>query len=411
GEVRGVVSTNALELGIDIGQLEACVMVGYPGSIASTWQQAGRAGRRAGLSLAVLVASSNPLDQYIVNHPEYFFSQNPEHGLINPDNLYVLMAHLKCAAFELPFDSGEGFGVPTTDEMLSFLQEEGLLHRQGQRFYWIADSFPAEGISLRSAAAENFVVVEHTGSPRVIGEVDRFSAPMLLHEEAIYMHGGEQYQVERLDFENKKAYVRRVEVDYYTDANLAVEIRVLEEWPRDGQLTMRGLGQVLVKAVATMFKKIKLHTHENVGSGPIHLPEQELTTTAYWLNLPPAATGDMSPPQVEGALAGLAHLLSHIGPLFLLCDPRDLGTATQVRSPHTGLPTLFLYDAYPGGVGLAEKLYDLHPQLLEAALASLHACPCLEGCPSCVGPTAEVGPGAKANISQILARLLKAPPE
>jgi len=407
GHVRAVVSTNALELGIDIGQLEACVMVGYPGTVASTWQQAGRAGRRSGLSLAVLVASSNPLDQYIVNHPEYFFSQSPEYGLINPDNLYILMSHLKCAAFELPFAAGEQFAVPTTEEMLAFLQEEGVLHRQGDRYFWVADAFPAEGISLRSAAAENFVVVDQTGpSPRVIGEVDAFSAPMLLHEEAIYMHGGEQYQVEKLDYPNKKAYVRQVEVDYYTDASLAVEVKVLEEWRSHPAPAARGVGQVLVRALATMFKKIKLHTHENVGSGPIHLPEQELPTTAYWVSLAPEVSGQLPPAQLEAGLAGIAHLLAHVGPLFLLCDPRDLGSATHVRSPHTGLPTIYLYDAYPGGVGLAEKLYDLHEQLLEAALATLKECPCRDGCPSCVGPAAQTGQDARGTARLLLERAL-----
>ena len=407
GRVRAVVSTNALELGIDIGQLEACVMVGYPGTVASTWQQAGRAGRRAGLSLAVLVASSNPLDQYIVNHPEYFFSQSPEHGLINPDNLYILMSHLKCAAFELPFVAGEQFGVPTTEEMLAFLQEEGVLHRQGDRYYWVADAFPAEGISLRSAAAENFVVVDQTGpSPRVIGEVDAFSAPMLLHEEAIYMHGGEQYQVEKLDYPNKKAYVRRVEVDYYTDASLAVEVKILEEWRSRPAPAGAGVGQVLVRALATMFKKIKLHTHENVGSGPIHLPEQELPTTAYWVSLAPEITSDLPPPRLEAGLAGIAHLLSHVAPLFLLCDRRDLGSATHVRSPHTNLPTIYLYDAYPGGVGLAEKLYDLHEQLLGAALVALKECPCRDGCPSCVGPAAQTGQDVRATARLLLERAL-----
>ncbi len=412
GTIRAVVSTNALELGIDIGQLEACVMVGYPGTVASTWQQAGRAGRRAGLSLAVLVASSNPLDQYVVNHPEYFFQQPPEHGLINPNNLYLLMNHLKCAAFELPFDGQERFGVPTTGEMLAFFQQEGVLHRHGDRYFWVADAFPAEGISLRSAAAENFVVIDQTPpqeggrGPHVIGEVDAFSAPMLIHEEAIYMHGGEQYQVEKLDFENKKAYVRRVEVDYYTDANLAVEIKVLEEWQQEPGPAARGLGQVLVRALATMFKKIKLHTHENVGSGPIHLPEQQLPTTAYWVSLDAGACADISLPLLESGLAGMAHLLAHVGPLFLLCDPRDLGSAVQARCPHTGKPTVFLYDSYAGGVGLAEKLYDLHASLLAAALDTLSSCPCREGCPSCVGPAAEVGREAKATARLLLERAL-----
>ncbi|RTE00435.1 DEAD/DEAH box helicase, partial [Paenibacillus whitsoniae] len=227
GEIRGVVSTNALELGIDIGQLQACVLNGYPGTIASTWQQSGRAGRRQETSLTILVASSNPLDQYLIQNPRYFFERPPEQARIHPDNLIILVDHVKCAAYELPFEANEKFGEESLTDVLEYLTEEQVLHQVGERWYWMEQSFPAHNISLRSAAQENFVIIDMTNGARVIGECDRFSAPTLIHEEAIYIHEGVQFQVEKLDYEEKKAYVRQVEVDYFTDASLAVQLKVL----------------------------------------------------------------------------------------------------------------------------------------------------------------------------------------
>ena len=219
GNVDLVVSTNALELGIDIGQLDACVMCGYPGTIASTWQQAGRAGRRSNESLMILVASSNPLDQYIIGHPDYFFGQSPERAFINPDILYILLNHLKCAAYELPFQEGEKFGnVEETDELLHYLADQNILRLVSGRWYWMAEEFPQAGVNLRSASDQNFLIIDITNPKkhRVIGEMDRFTVPMLLHKYAIYMHEGRQYQVEELDFDDKKAYIREVDVGYYT---------------------------------------------------------------------------------------------------------------------------------------------------------------------------------------------------
>ncbi|BCU81488.1 putative ATP-dependent helicase YprA [Polycladomyces abyssicola] len=410
GEIRGVVSTNALELGIDIGQLEACVMCGYPGTIASTWQQAGRAGRRHGKSLTFLVASSSPLDQYIIQHPEYFLRQTPEHALIHPDNLIILVNHIKCAAYELPFERGEQFGVAGTEEILNFLAEEGILHESGGRWYWMDQSFPATEISLRSAAQENFVIIDIsvTGKPRVIGEVDRFSAPMLLHEEAIYLHEGVQYQVEKLDYEEKKAYVRQVNVDYYTDANLAVQLRVLEverEEPVTGGT--RSVGEVTVNALVTIFKKIKLGTHENIGSGPVRLPEEEMHTTAYWLTVDHPALQAWKQDDLQSGLVGLSHVLSHLAPLYLMCDPKDLGVVTQVKAVHSKKPTIFLYDKYPGGVGLSDKLYDLHETLLHLAREHVASCGCETGCPSCVGPAEEVGEQGKRKTLELLELMLE----
>ncbi|MGE5620849.1 MAG: DEAD/DEAH box helicase [Sphingomonadaceae bacterium] len=408
GSIRTVVSTNALELGIDIGGLEASVLVGYPGTIASAWQQMGRAGRRRGHSLSMFVATSDPLDQYIVSHPDYFFGQSPESGLVNPDNLLVMMDHIKCSAFELPFREGETFGTVPVREMLEYLEEERVLHRAGDRWYWMSETFPAESVGLRVAARENFVIVDTTDpKPRVIGEVDRFAAPMLIHEEAIYLHGGEQYQVERLDYENKKAYVRHVDVDYYTDANLAVNLAVLDEFERAAEgAAVRSHGEVNVTALATIFKKIKLDSHENIGSGPIHLPEESMHTTAYWLSLQPEATAGLGRDELQAGLLGMANALGIVATVALMCDRRDLRTAVEVCSPHTGAPTVFLYEAYPGGVGFARKLYRMHHTLLEEAHRLVASCDCERGCPSCVGPLLEVGEGAKGATRRMLERVL-----
>lgn len=390
GSITGVVSTNALELGIDIGALEACIICGYPGTIASTWQQAGRAGRRNGVSAAFLVANSSPLDQYIINHPDYFFGKSPENGLINPDNLVILYNHMKCAAFELPFMDGENFGVDTTSEVLSFMEEARLVRHVGDRWHWMSDVFPADEISLRSASNENFIIIDISDpKPIVIGETDRFSAPMLVHEEAIYMHEGIQYQVEKLDFDDKKAYVRKVNVDYYTDANLAVDLKVIDVFREDtGKVVHRSSGEVSVSSLVTMFKKIKLHTHENIGSGPVTLPELEMHTTSYWVSLPEILP-ELSQSDVQNGLLGISNVLANVAPIYLMCDPGDIRVVHQVRATFTQRPTVYIYDSYPGGVGFSDKLYELHDELFETAAAMVTGCGCETGCPSCVGPLNE----------------------
>ena len=405
GAVLGVVSTNALELGIDVGSLDACVMVGYPGTIASTWQQAGRSGRRSVGSLAVLVASSSPLDQFVVTHPDYFFGRSVESGLINPDNLYVLVSHVKCAAFELPFGGEDRFGRQSIRDVLEYLGEREVLHRAGDRWHWNSEAFPAEEVSLRSASAENVVIVDQTEStkPRVIGEMDRLGAATMLHDEAIYMHEGQQYEVVRLDWEEKKAYVRKVDVDYYTDANLAVRLQVLDSFAEETVGgARRAWGEVALTTLATIFKKIKLHTHENVGWGKIRLPEDNLHTTAYWVALPEALGGGLTHVELQEGLLGLAHVLANVAPLFLMCDPRDLGVHPEIRAPFTEAPTVFVYDNVPGGVGLAERLYALHGELLAASRELIQGCPCEAGCPSCVGVPTEPTLNGKALTLQLL---------
>lgn len=408
GSVRAVVATNALELGIDIGGMEAAVLTGYPGTLASTWQQIGRAGRRQSAAFAVLVASSSPLSQYVATHPEFLFDRSPEAGLINPDNLIILAAHLKCAAFELPFEEREEFGAYGGD-LLELLCEEQILHRSGGKYYWMRESFPAQEVSLRSAAIDNVVIIDQTNGARVIGEVDRASAPVLVHDDAIYLHAGEQYHVERLDWEEKKAYVRRVDVDYFTDAELAVELKILDTTAERSAPRHRSAhGEVSVSFLATIFKKMKLHTHENVGWGKIFLPQENMHTAGYWLALDPSAWQGLAGDSMQAGLWGLANLLRAVAPLYLICDPRDLHVTIQARSPFTDLPTVFLYDSVPGGVGLAERLFEIEPRLLVAAYDLARKCPCISGCPSCVGPGDATDGDPKSSALTILSRLVSA---
>lgn len=393
GDILGVVSTNALELGVDIGQLQVCIMTGYPGTIASAWQQAGRAGRRHGEALILMVASSTPLDQYIIQHPDYFFEQNPETAVINPDNLIVLVDHLKCAAFELPFKEGETFDGTELDDILEFLADEKVLHRNRGAYHWMNDSFPAHEISLRSASQENVIIVDmtYTGNFKVIGEMDRFSAMTLLHDEAIYLHQGVQFQVEELDWEEKKAYVREVDVDYFTDANLAVHMKVLEEdLSKELAACSIGFGDAAVQAMATFFKKIKFDTHENIGFGPIHLPEEILHTNAAWISISDETAEKWNGERLEDALVGAANVLRHISPLSVMCDPSDLHVVPQVKASHNDRPTIFLYDRYPGGVGLSKKVFDMTKEILLKCSQMVSECPCQSGCPSCVGTDGEL---------------------
>ncbi|PWW30308.1 DEAD/DEAH box helicase domain-containing protein [Cytobacillus oceanisediminis] len=404
GDIYGVVSTNALELGVDIGQLQVCVMTGYPGTIASSWQQAGRAGRRHDESLVIMVASSSPLDQYVIQNPDYFFNKSPETARINPDNLIILVDHIKCAAYELPFNVGERFGTFETEEVLEYLEEERVLHQNGDKFYWMNDSFPAHNISLRSASQENVVIIDQSdvANVKVIGEMDRFSAMTLLHEEAIYLHQGTQFQVEMLDWEEKKAFVREVDVDYFTDANLAVELKVLEQdKSRISSIGEIGFGDVSVVAMATIFKKIKFETHENIGSGPITLPEEELHTSSTWLSLKEESL-KFRQDRLEQGLIGTAHALKHIVPLFVMCDPQDVHVVPQVKAAHNEKPTIFFYDRYPGGVGLSEKIFGGVEHIMHETMEMVSRCFCEHGCPSCIG-TDTSSETAKKDVLRILA--------
>jgi DEAD/DEAH box helicase domain-containing protein len=409
GRVRGVVATNALELGIDIGSLDAAISIGYPGTIASTWQQMGRSGRRTNTSLAALVCSSAPIDQFLAAHPEYLFDSSPEHGLVNPDNLHVLLNHLRASSFELPVPATERFGIEETPTLLDVLEEDGYVrHADDDRYYWSHENFPASDFSLRSGAPENVVIIDTTGDRhRVLGEVDLFAAPLLVHEKAIYIHQGIQHHVDRLDWEERKAYVTRTDVDYYTDADLGITLKVLEVFDEanDGVAGVRQRGEVMVAWRVTMFKKLKFHTHENVGWGSISIPEQEMHTTACWLVPPSELVNRYDRDTLDGALIGLARVARTTASLLLMCDPRDLGVLAQVQAPFTGQPTLYLYDAVPGGVGLTERLFTLIEDLIRTCRQAVESCGCTDGCPACVGPAIEVGARGKTTVIELLSAM------
>ncbi len=399
GSVRTVVSTNALELGIDIGGLDAAVLAGYPGSVASTRQQMGRAGRRDTPSVTVLVAGSSPLDQYAVAHPDFLFGDAVEAARIAPDNPLIAAEHVKCAVFELPLEDDERALLGSaTGIAINALEEQGMLHQTRGRTYWTSEAYPAAEISLRLGPEQNVVIVDQGPPAVVIGEVDRPSAMTLLHDEAIYTHDGRQYHVDRLDWEELKAYVSPVDVDYYTDAHVAVDLRVLDE---DATVADSGYGQVAVTYLATLFKKIRLHTHENIGWGKIRLPQDDLHTEAFWQTLPDALVAQWSKDDAEQALMGLGQLLTGVAPLLLMCDRGDLRLSVQVRSPHTGMPTVFLWERVPGGVGFSEQLLRERERLLTMAHELVLGCPCSNGCPGCVGPAAP-GDATKARVIEAL---------
>jgi DEAD/DEAH box helicase domain-containing protein len=410
GEITGVVSTNALELGIDIGSLDVSIIVGYPGSIASLWQQAGRAGRRAGVSLTIMVANSSAINQFLCSEPHYITERTPESGIIDPDNLIIKTNHLKCAAFELPFDEDEYDEDISTGKILDYLTGEKILRNSNGRYYWSSDIYPAQQVSLRSASPENFVILNQSNNCEVIGEVDYFSAPIFLHPEAIYLHRAEQYQVTQLDWEGRKAYVKETKVDYYTDAETKTDLKVLSIFNEEGTLddARRYVGEVSLTSTTVLFKKIKFETHENVGWGELTMPELEMHTTAFWYSFP----GDISDrlklerAQFGGSLRGLANILGKIAPLWVMCDSRDLRSISQVRAPFTERPTVYIYENIPGGVGLSEKLYLESERLFEASLLHVTHCPCSDGCPACVGPPMEVGDGGKQGVLKLLEYML-----
>ena len=438
GAVDCVVSTSALELGVDIGALDVCVLNGYPGTVAGTWQRLGRAGRRNRPALGVLVGSSQPLDQYIVRNPDFFLDASPEQGRIAPDQLLILLDHIRCAAFELPFRQGEIFGGgESLEEFLCYLEEEGVVHREGETWHWMADSYPANAVSLRSVAEGNFVVIDTaSGGQRIIAEVDYTGAPMTLYQGAIYMIQSTPYQVERLDWDGRKAFVTKTRADYYTDAIDYTRLKILEEFDTAGNHAgAAALGEVhLVRRVAG-YKKIRYYTHENVGFGKIDLPDQEMHTTAVWWQIAPDALiqAFAGRQQALDGFLGAAYAMHHIAALQMMAEPGDLGRAVgdggsgwfarigvngrgvmhngegEILSPdgqERFKPALFLYDDYPGGVGLSQPLFEGRRRLVGAAADLISGCGCRYGCPACVGPILASderrGHSAKAAAQRIL---------
>jgi DEAD/DEAH box helicase domain-containing protein len=497
GSVRAVVATNALELGIDIGGLGASLLVGYPGTIASTWQQAGRAGRGEEPALAVLVASASPLDQFLAHHPDYLFGRSPEHALINPDHLLILLNHLRCAMFELPFHKGEGFGSLSAEmvqEYLDFLVSSQEAHLSQDKYFWMADSYPAAGLSLRSASPENVVLqVEDGSNPWILGEVDMASAPWMVHPKAVYLHEGQQYFVQDLSFEKQLATLIPVSLDYYTEPQRQTEIKILNESDKvEVPGGHKGWGEIQVTLRVAGFKKLRWFTRENLGMEPLDLPPTEFQTTGYWLAISDEtvsalskdglwsnAPNDYGPDwpklrervrtrdgfrcqvcgrpeagkqhdvhhktpfrtfrdeqgrimreqanrmenlvtlcpechhqaeqnvRVRSGLAGLGSVLSQLAPLFLMCDPGDLGLHTDPSPATLGSPGVVIYDDMPAGIGFSQKLFEMHGELMKRALELVLECECEDGCPSCVGPAGENGVGGKTEALAILKELVK----
>lgn len=407
GDIRTVISTNALELGVDIGQLQVCIMTGYPGNVASAWQQAGRAGRRQGESLVIYVAQSTALDQYVVDNPEYLLGQSPEEVRIFPENMLILMDHIKCAAFELPFSKEESYGEFQAEPLLSFLKDEQVVLETATKWHWMADSFPASNISLRSASQDNVIIIDQTTptETRVIGEMDLFSAMTLLHEEAIYLHQGTQFQVELLDWDEKKAFVTEVDVDYFTDANISVEMKVIstDRLKKLANVELQ-FGDIIVLAHPTLFKKIKFDTHDNIGSGPIHLPPLELHTSAVWATFDKPAEANTH--LFADAMVGASYALHSFIPLFLDCDRKDVHVVPQIKSILDEKPTFFIYDSYPGGIGLAERMMDRFEELVEESIHQVSSCPCIDGCPACIGAQ-EANVGLKQEVITLLHELVR----
>jgi len=435
GRIDGIISTSALELGVDIGSLDVVVLNGYPGTVAATWQRFGRAGRRRQPSLGVLVANSQPLDQYMVRHPTFFADSPPEHARTAPDQPLILFDHIRCAAFELPFSVGERYGPIAPEVYLEALAETGVVHREGQRWEWIADSYPANAVSLRSVADGNFVVVDRTdGRQVIIAEVDYSAAALTLYEGAIHMVQSAPYQVERLDWEGRKAYVTRTQVDYYTDSIDYTKLKVLERF--DGCEAGRGdahHGEVHVVRRVAGYKKIRYYTHENIGYGPVNLPDQDLHTTAVWWQLPQAvllAWFASKQDALDGFL-GAGYALHIVATVAVMADARDLQKSVgngdgawfvgNDRSGHGSLdgnqdgavaltevqqfvPTVYLYDNFPGGVGLSEPLWQRQEELVLRAMELIERCDCRSGCPACVGPVLAASEDIEGTTPKALAR-------
>jgi len=495
-DVKVVVSTNALELGIDLGEMEAALLVGYPGTIASTLQQAGRAGRHKDASVSVLIASSDPLDQFLAHHPEYLLAKSPEQALIDPNNLLILLNHIRCAAFELPFQVGEGFGnvdAIQVEEVLDFLISENILHKSRDRYFWMADQYPSQNISLRSASAENVLLqVRDDEQITTLGHVDQGSAHWIVHPGAIYLHEAQNYRVDELDLENHVAFLTPVQLDYYTEPRLETTVELLEEHAHtETRGGTKAYGEVKVTTQVIGFHKIRWYTQERLGVEELNLPPVDLITTAYWIavseetvtklreaNLWTNDTNKYGPEwkrisevirardyylcqncgvaeggrahdvhhkiplrafrdengnimleranhpenlitlcqpchrlaetsvRIRSGLAGLSYVISHLAPLYLMCDPRDIGVHTDPRSDLTErLPCLMLYECAPAGIGFSHRLYEIHDELINQAHTLVGECSCEDGCPSCVGPSGEAGAGGKAESLALLRAL------
>jgi DEAD/DEAH box helicase domain-containing protein len=491
GQVRGVVATTALELGVDIGGMGAAVLAGYPGSIAATWQQAGRAGRGSSTALSILVASSNPLDQFLARHPQYILGRSPEHALINPDNLIILLSHLRCAAFELPFSKGDNFGtVPSADveEFLKVLAEGGELHVSGGKYFWMSEQQPSQDVSLRGAGSDSVVIQVATDKGwALVGEVDPNGAQRLVHREAIYIHDGATYFVDKLDLDEHVAYLRPIEADYYTMPQTRSTVSLVDEKTQAPVAAgSKHFGELNITEEVYGFLKIQWSGNEMPGGGQLDMPPMELNTFGYWVALEETAIerlrqrglwsndpneyGANWPAQrdatrardnyicqvcgalengrphdvhhkqpfrsftsfkeanrmenlitlcsschrraetivrIRSGLAGLSFVLQHLAPLYLMCDPRDLGVYSDPKADFSGgMPVVVVFDQLGNALGFSQKLFELHAELMRSAYDLVKECDCADGCPSCVGPGGELGKGSKRETLALLEELI-----
>ncbi len=397
-EILGVASTNALELGIDIGSLEACILVGYPGTVASLWQQAGRAGRGREESLVIMVGQNAPMDQFLMAHPEYLFARNPEQAVVDPDNPHIAVGHLQCATAELPLSDAEAthFG-PFAGPVLELLEEDQLVRHLDRHWYWASQTFPAAGTSLRNIAGPVYTIQDEANGHRVIGTMDEISALSQLHDHAVYLHGADTYFVQRLDLQQKIAYVERRDLDYYTQAVTTSEIRIDRKDQEDPyQEGLLGFGDVTVTTAIPMFKKIRFHARDSLGFEQLELPPQLLETVALWF-APPAALAKVMGERrllVGDALVGLANLLVEVAPLYVMCDTQDIGTVVDAHN--LGRDALFLHDRHPGGMGYARRCLEHFSDILRTMAEVVRHCQCEDGCPSCVGSA--VPPSAMTDL-------------
>ncbi len=388
GRLLGVVATNALELGIDVGDLDATVLGGYPGSIASTWQQAGRSGRSRGESLSFLIGLDGPLDQYLMRHPDAFFRKSVEFALVNPANPYILRAHLLCAAWEQPLSAEDEtlFG-PTIGDEIKALEREGLLRQRNRRWYLSPSvTYPAQAVNIRSASSQNYAVID-TSTGSMMETVEASVAFFQLHPGAIYLHQGDSYLITDLDLKSHTAMAQPVEVNYYTQTKELTDIRIVKEL-QDKTFGDVGiyLGEVAVTTNVVGFKKKAQFTEEIVGEEPLDLPPITFPTIALWFDLPAEAVSQLVEAELDfaGGLHATEHAAIGILPLFALCDRNDIGGVSTPLHPDTGRSQVFIYDAYPGGIGIAEKGFAIIKELWQAALNTVNECPCEEGCPSCI---------------------------
>jgi len=432
-----VVSTSALELGVDIGSLDVCILNGYPETIAATWQRFGRSGRRNRPSLGVLVANSSPLDQFIIQQPDFFMGSSPEHAHIDENQLLILIDHIRCASFELPFQSKETFGGNNTSEYLEYLQEEGLLHKEDEQWHWIADAYPANSVNLRSVAEGNFVVVDITdGIQEIIAEVDFNSAPDTIYEGAIYLIQAQPWQVEKLDWPGRKAFVTKTTADYYTDAIDYTKLKILSEFQNNSSHPAKTTqGEVHIVRRISGYKKIRYYTHENIGYGKINLPDQEMHTTAIWWQLDSTVLHQHFSHrwQALDSFLGAAYAMHHVAALLTMTESRDIGRAVgnadgtwfktidsqdkgsqkvfnqdnADSNEHSFNPTVFLYDNVAGGMGISNQLFDIQQNVLIHTIKLVDGCQCKKGCPTCIGPISISDNGDFSTPKQSVLKLLR----